>query len=292
MATLSLLALEQPVDGERVVTKSEYESRKAELGQFMTPQEIASFMADQFELQNSINIVLLDAGAGKGALSKAFAERWKKSAASDATLTIHAYELDPSMIAVLEPALLALQKDANISASVLTGDFIESAAAQIRSGERRYTHAILNPPYKKISTESSARRVLSSVGIETVNLYSGFVALALEILNQNGELVAIIPRSFCNGPYYKAFRQFVLDRAAIKSIHLFEARDQAFSEDDVLQENVIIRLKRGAPQGDVIISKSTDASFRDLRRWDLIALFCQATKNVSFAFRAAVQIEV
>lgn len=265
MATLSLLALEQPVGGTQDIAKPEYESRKADLGQFMTPPEIASFMADQFELQNPADIVLLDPGAGQGSLSKAFAARWKKSAAPNATLTIHAYELDPGMIAVLEPTLLALQDNESIFANTFAGDFIENAAAQIRSGERRYTHAILNPPYKKIGSDSSARRILSSVGIETVNLYSGFVALALEMLDQDGELVAIIPRSFCNGPYYKPFRQYILDRAAIKSIHLFEARDQAFSDDDVLQENVIIRLKRGAPQGEVVISKSTDASFRDFK---------------------------
>jgi adenine-specific DNA-methyltransferase len=40
--------------------------------------------------------------------------------------------------------------------------------------------------------------------------------------------------------------------------------NKAFSDDDVLQENVIIRLKKGALQGDVIISRSTDASFSDL----------------------------
>jgi adenine-specific DNA-methyltransferase len=123
----------------------------------------------------------------------------------------------------------------------------------------------LNPPYKKIGSDSLARQNLSSAGIETVNLYSGFVALSLDMLKEGGELVAIIPRSFCNGPYYKSFRKFLLDRAAIQSIHLFDSRNQAFADDHVLQENVIIRLKKGALQGSVLISRSTNASFRDLK---------------------------
>jgi hypothetical protein len=78
-----------------------------------------------------------------------------------------------------------------------------------------------------------------------------------------GQLVAIIPRSFCNGPYYRPFRDFVLARAAIHHLHLFGSRSKAFRDDDVLQENVIIRIERGGHQGLVTVSNSTDDSFAD-----------------------------
>ncbi|MDE9591209.1 Eco57I restriction-modification methylase domain-containing protein, partial [Xenorhabdus bovienii] len=81
---------------------------------------------------------------------------------------------------------------------------------------------------------SSAHRIsLSNAGIETVNLYSGFVALALKQLRQGGELVAIIPRSFCNGPYYQPFREQLLSETSIKHIHIFDSRNTAFAEDKV-----------------------------------------------------------
>lgn len=265
MAALSLLALDESVDGPIQVADPAPETRKAELGQFMTPAEIATFMAEQFDSRNMSEVVLLDAGAGQGSLSTAFAARWKKTGNLSSHLTVHAYELDAKMIEMLGPKLDGLEGDKRISAKIIAGDFISNAASKIRSGERIYTHAILNPPYKKIGSESSARQILSSVGIETVNLYSGFVALALAMLKDGGELVAIIPRSFCNGPYYKSFRKLLLDRAAIQSIHLFNSRNEAFADDDVLQENVVIRLKKGARQGDVVISHSTNASFSDLK---------------------------
>ncbi|WP_275375836.1 Eco57I restriction-modification methylase domain-containing protein, partial [Xenorhabdus bovienii] len=69
--------------------------------------------------------------------------------------------------------------------------------------------------------------------METVNLYSGFVALALKQLRQGGELVAIIPRSFCNGPYYQPFREQLLSETSIKHIHIFDSRNTAFAEDKV-----------------------------------------------------------
>ncbi len=60
------------------------------------------------------------------------------------------------------------------------------------------------------------------------------------MLRPGGELVAILPRSFCNGPYFERFRRFLLSQAALQQIHLFDARDKAFREDRVLQENIII----------------------------------------------------
>ena len=109
----------------------------------------------------------------------------------------------------------------------------------------RFTHAILNPPYKKINSDSEHLRILRQVGIETVNLYSAFVALSLALMKTGGQLVAIIPRSFCNGPNYRPFREFLLQRAALRHIHLFAFRTEAFKDDGVLQENVIVMLERG-----------------------------------------------
>ncbi len=131
-----------------------------------------------------------------------------------------------------------------------------------------FTHAILNPPYKKINSQSEHRAGLRSVGIETVNLYSAFVMLSIMLLADDGELVAIIPRSFCNGSYYKPFREFLLRNTSIKRIHLFESRNSAFKEDDVLQENVIIHLMKKEVQGPVILSFSHDDSFSDLSSYE------------------------
>jgi hypothetical protein len=106
--------------------------------------------------------------------------------------------------------------------------------------------------------------LLRRVGIETVNLYSAFVALTIELMEPGGQIVAIMPRSFCNGPYYRPFRELILGKTAIRYIHLFAARNRAFRDDDVLQENIIILLERDAPHGNVTVSTSTDDSFTDM----------------------------
>ena len=73
--------------------------------------------------------------------------------------------------------------------------------------------------------------------------------------------MAITPRSFCNGPYFKLFRRFILDNAAINQIHIFEARDKAFSHDEVLQENIIFHLIKNATQGKVVVSSTEQVDF-------------------------------
>jgi adenine-specific DNA-methyltransferase len=253
------LSAPSPVSEEQ---EPEPKSSQSRLGQYMTPATIATFMAEMFERPLPTSVRLLDAGAGRGALTAAFTARWIKEGGK--RLEAHAYEFDGEVVPVLQANLRALQGDARITTKLVLGDFIENAATMLRLQQGpRYTHAILNPPYKKINSSSPHRELLRLIGLETVNLYTGFVGLCLDLLEPGGKLVAIIPRSFCNGPYYKPFRAFMLRRAAIRHLHLFESRNKAFKEDAVLQENVIVSLERGAVQGDITISTSTDDTFSD-----------------------------
>lgn len=237
--------------------------KKSQLGQFFTPATTASFMAGLFPDSNG-ECRLLDAGAGVGSLSSAFLERCANGGLNFNEIKLKAFELDESIHIELRQSLLAFVQKVNFSFEVIDNDFIEEAVNAIQFQKYNFTHAILNPPYKKIGSSSRARLLLRSVGIETVNLYSAFVALAVAMAAPAGQIVAIVPRSFCNGPYYRPFRDFILERAAIRHMHLFESRNKAFRDDDVLQENIIIRLERGGQQGPVTVTTSTDDSFSDL----------------------------
>jgi adenine-specific DNA-methyltransferase len=237
-------------------------SHQAHLGQFMTPPPIARFMAGMFSEPMPAKVRLLEPGAGKAALTRAFVDRWMGHIAGD--LEVHAYEYDDSVTDALKEVLAGCEKAGSVRTQIFNGDFIEAAAKMIRlETGPRYSHAILNPPYKKINSDSKHREWLRAVGLETVNLYTGFLGLVIELLESGGQAVTIIPRSFCNGPYYRPFREFMFQRTSIRHIHLFESRSKAFKADAVLQENVIIHLVRDAPQGDVMISTSTDDTFAD-----------------------------
>lgn len=247
--------------------------KKSHLGQFFTHPRIAHFMASLFEPRSGHSHRLLDAGAGIGALSSAFLNRWRANTNVKGHLELDAFEIDTTLHPILEAALQEARHELDVVISVRPEDFIKTASDAL-GGDLfspalpKYTHAILNPPYRKIRSDSEHRSMLRKAGIETVNLYSAFVALSLALLEDGGQLVAIIPRSFCNGPYYRPFRHHILTRSAIRRIHLFKSRDKAFKNDAVLQENVIIHLVRGARQGHVTISTSTDGEFTDLTAYE------------------------
>ncbi|HHU14111.1 MAG: Eco57I restriction-modification methylase domain-containing protein [Kiritimatiellae bacterium] len=244
------------------------DGKKAQLGQFLTPSSVACFMASLFCAGSFSKCRLLDPGAGIGTLSAAFLDRCIAGKLRFHQIDVDTFEIDNSLQPHLYRTLGAYRSHINCSVKVWDADFIEAAASSL-AGDLfahslpKYTHAILNPPYKKIRSDSVHRSALRRVGIETVNLYSAFVALSLELLEEDGQLVAIIPRSFCNGPYYRPFRELMLNRAALKHLHLFHARNKAFRDDNVLQENIIIQLERGRQQGPVTVSASTDNSFSD-----------------------------
>ncbi|HET7061005.1 MAG TPA: methyltransferase, partial [Nitrosospira sp.] len=152
---------------------------RSALGQYMTPWSIARFMASLFSRQTPASV--LDAGAGIGSLSVAFLDRFPES-------RIEAWEIDPILRDYLHDSL------AEANASIHRSDFIEDAINNIQFGlGTRFSHAILNPPYKKISSSSRHRGLLSQIGIETVNLYTAFLALAILLMETKGEIVAIVP---------------------------------------------------------------------------------------------------
>ncbi|MEI7867949.1 MAG: Eco57I restriction-modification methylase domain-containing protein [Candidatus Methylumidiphilus sp.] len=249
------------------VSKSTEAKKKSQLGQFLTPVKTAAFMANLFPTSTG-NCYLLDAGAGIGSLSSTFLDRCINKELKFDEIRLTAFELDDNIHADLYRSLFGYTNKMPISFEIVGGDFIEAAVNRIQFGQEYFTHAILNPPYKKINSDSRHRLLLRQIGIETVNLYSSFVALSLLLMSTGGQIVAIIPRSFCNGPYYRPFRDFMLERAAIRHMHLFESRSKAFRDDNVLQENIIIRLERGGRQGSVVVSTSTDDTFTDFTSHD------------------------
>ena len=114
---------------------------------------------------------------------------------------------------------------------------------------------IMNPPYFKVTKASAYARVMEDVVHGQPNIYSFFLAAAAQMLKPGGELVAITPRSFCNGLYFRGFRRWFFEKMALDRLHLFESRTEAFR--DVLQESLItVSHRLGLPSSTIIISSS------------------------------------
>jgi len=151
----------------------------------------------------------------------------------------------------------------DFTAEIVIDDFIRAGVELSENGlfaqgtRKEFDCSVLNPPYRKINSDSDTRRLLRRVAVETSNMYSAFLSLITRLLSPNGEIVAITPRSFCNGTYFKPFRADFLESMRIRRIHVFNCRDTAFSGDGVLQENVIVHsVRTGRGTGKVVVSSS------------------------------------
>ncbi len=254
-------------------------------GQFMTPMNIACLMAEMFNAFPS-TLRVLDAGAGTGSLTAAFVKECCSRIEKPDSVHCTAFELNDVLVRYLEETLrdcgtIAKQSDISFVSDLRHKDFIKTAVDSLSNGlfsecSLEFDAAILNPPYKKIRAHSQERHLLQSIGLDATNLYAAFVALSIRLLRPGGQLIAIIPRSFCNGPYFRPFRQQLLSEMTLKQIHVFDSRKDAFGDDGVLQENIIIHAVKAKPNGESIhisLSKkginpitSRIASYKDVVR--------------------------
>ena len=249
------------------VTTPHPRNRQQELGQFLTAAPVADFMASMFgPLPGAVR--LLDAGAGAGALSTAFVSRLCETNEGVRTIEATLYELDPLILDALSVNMRECQRrcteaDIRFTFTIHPVDFIQEMSRRLAGDlfgalPPAFDAAIANPPYRKISTESSERRALRSVGVESSNLYTGFIALIQRLLVPGGQLVGITPRSFCNGPYFRPFREDFLRNLELRRIHVFDSRQAAFRDDSVLQENIIFHAVKGRNQPrEMVISTSS-----------------------------------
>lgn len=266
------VALAEAVDFFRIDASLKLDAkRRTALGQYMTPVPISRFMASLF-LDTRGDLRVLDPGAGIGSLTAALAERICAETAGPRSVEFVCYEIDAVLSSYLADTLRQVEgrcrrKQVSVTSRLLEEDFILEHGLTRQPGlfdgpgaDFGFTHAILNPPYRKIKTGSTHRAALRSAGLETSNLYTGFMFVAARHLREGGEMVAIIPRSFCNGPYFKPFRRQFFAMMRLRHIHLFDRRDHAFRDDDVLQENIIVHAVKGGPAHDVTITTSSGSA--------------------------------
>ncbi len=255
---------------ERYEATTSAEQRK-ERGQFFTPPSVAAFMAGLLSTPAK-RLRIVDAGAGTGTLSAAICERILHLR-SPRQIEFELVEIDSAVLPLLDEnmkhcrtALHAVGHE--MSYGIEDADFILSNRPTF--GQETLFHdgrplsvfdaAIMNPPYFKLNKNSAHARAFERIIHGQPNIYALFMATAAAMLRPGGELVAITPRSFCNGLYFRQFRRWFFGRMTLRHAHLFESRTETFKEADVLQESLItLWEKTPHRQGTVNISTSHGA---------------------------------
>ena len=92
--------------------------------------------------------------------------------------------------------------------------------------------------------------------VKCANFYAAFVVLAIQSLKEDGECVAIIPRSWTNGDYFAPFRNWLFDNASIDWMHVYDSRKEVFSDTNVLQETMLVKFSKRPQHHTIKVTES------------------------------------
>ncbi|MBQ7252620.1 MAG: Eco57I restriction-modification methylase domain-containing protein [Kiritimatiellae bacterium] len=243
-------------------------ARRKTHGQFFTGQNTARFMAGLFSPERfGGDLSILDPGAGTGILSAAVVECLQKHS-SVKRIRLVCYETDPNVRGILESNLrfLADRSAIPVEWELRTENYIASQADTYNHSlyaavnPERFDLVIGNPPYKKLPKDALEARAMPDVCHGAPNLYFLFAAMALFNLKADAEMVFIIPRSWTSGVYFRRFRERFLRDGALERIHLFKSRDKVFGQEEVLQETMIVKIRKSFRKPDRIVLSSSETS--------------------------------
>lgn len=244
-------------------------TKRKQYGQFFTTVPTAQYMSSLFHVDtNKSALRILDAGAGSGVLSASLIISIRDKGYKGA-ITLVCYENDVNIIPILRNNLELLKQRYKISYVLLEENYITS---QIFEEESLFSDKIEdfdlvigNPPYKKISKDAPEALQMPEVCYGAPNLYFLFFSMGVYNLKEGGELVYIIPRSWTSGAYFDKFRNYLFKHCVIERIHLFGSRDKIFKGESVLQETMIIKVRKTLKRPKTIcVSFSETSDFSDV----------------------------
>lgn len=234
-------------------------------GQFFTSKETAQFMANMFSIPDKETVKILDPGSGTGILSAALVERLQKYGPTLKKIELTCFEPNESVHNVLSSNLDFLKRNSRIelSTTIIAENYLLSQQYDYnrtlfsKNSLPKYDLVISNPPYFKLSKDAPEALSMKNVCHGTPNIYFLFMVMGLFNLENEGEMVFIIPRSWTSGAYFNSFRQYLFHEGRILAIHLFSSRNKVFDMETVLQETMIILVKKTKHQPQTITITST-----------------------------------
>ncbi len=223
-------------------------------GLYLTNVPVAKFMAEQITVSGS-NMKILDPAAGAGILCCAAVEILAiRHQPKSQSIELLAYEVDVGLLDPLKATLDYLatwcctEHGIDLKIRIKNVDFLVAQAEALwlvhglipyESDDQGFDIVISNPPYFKIAKSDPRAMAVSKVVHGQPNIYALFMAVSAALLRKGGNFIFITPRSFASGPYFQRFRAVLFDIILPAKVHVFGSRRDAFSRDDVLQENII-----------------------------------------------------
>lgn len=239
-------ALQDHLDSQKTATE------RNELGQFATPPSLAldmlAYAKTQLEPSSLRGIRFLEPGFGTGAFYSALLRTFPVSAIESAV----GYEIDPHYGI---PAT-ALWQGTRLTLHITDFTKIPPPAAA-----RRANLLLCNPPYvrhhhldqdekDRLRALVEERRGIKLSGLS--GLYSYFICLAHDFLEDGGLAGWLVPAEFLDVNYGTGLKEYLLTQVTLLHIHRFDPSDVQFA--DAFVSSAIVWYKNTPPPDDHVVT--------------------------------------
>lgn len=231
--------------------KYQEEHKKAERkskGQFFTSGYLAKKMAGFIHCEKD-HLRILEPGAGNGLLAAAIVQYATENNLCRC-FSICYVEKDPDVIPLLRETVRILEAYAKgheilIRSEIREEDFLRCSFSE------RYDAIICNPPYRKAKKEE-VMEFLPDDAKGQPNLYGLFLVKSTMLLEEQGQLIFLTPRSWTSGTYYQFVRSRVIQDLNLKYLLVLQSRINPFGSETVQQEIMITVAEKSERQDEYI----------------------------------------
>lgn len=214
------------------------------LGRYYTNTLVGSLLVNSMDAQNPE--LILDLGAGDGALINAAAQRWQKSN----YLTV---DIDQNAESSFLPKKYgAAYKHFHLDA------LNENLAAELDLEWGQIDIAVCNPPYIRPSWKKQFSEILEDAGLSNVLTNTNeipadmlFVAQNLRMLKDGGKLGLILPDGLISGERFERFRAELISKHSIEKV--IELPRKIFRNTDAKAH--ILVLKKNCRSENITVQK-------------------------------------
>jgi adenine-specific DNA-methyltransferase len=272
------------------------------LGQYMTPPPIARMMAERTCAQpfGRQCVHILEPAAGTGVLAAAVIRNLLKQEEPPAEIHVHLFETDQRLRPALTRLADRVRREARrlgiqVKFRIQIKDFLLSDTALEHP---QFDIVIANPPYFKLP-KNDARAMRHAYAVYgQPNIYGLFMAACARLLKAGGRWCFITPRSWTNGPYFSMMRRQLLLHLHLDAMHVFESRQEHFTQDEILQEAMITWATCKAGTRDTVLLSTSEgisdldcSILRTLPVAEVVSSELESTISLPGAFDSALQYE-
>jgi len=258
------------IEGARVSASLAVREKRQKLNeQYFTPGYVSKYIGDKLIRKDESHYKILDAASGVGNLGAHLALSIRAQCAKK-VIHVCSVEIDNELSVENGSLYKKILTKHNVSYKSVNSDFFSFYKESFHGGSR-YNRIVMNPPYRKFSRkEYESHEFNGDEIVYSPNMYSVFISCGLSLLEDGGELIAIVPRSFCSGVQFRNFREKMFQVSRLEYIHLFNSRTEVFSFDKIQQETVILKLSKRKVEDDFVnITFGDDLSSVKVKKYPL-----------------------